>query len=72
MKLGDAVMIATATGRSYSTVRSWIHRGKLHPVDFDERGRVLYNLDQATRLAAEIDARRNPVQHSDRSRTTAP
>lgn len=64
MKLADAQSIALATGKSYATIRSWIHRGKLKPVT-----RGLYDLEAAERL---VDNTRDQVQHSDRSRTTTP
>ena len=66
MRLGDAAMVATATGRTHATIRSWIHRGKLTRKSRDQRGRNLYDLDEALALANQT------VQHSDRSRTTTP
>ena len=53
--LADAQAIALATGRAPSTIRGWASNGWLHPHGTDPRGRVLYDLTEAARLAERID-----------------
>lgn len=72
MKFADTQAIAFLTGRTPNAIRIWASRGKLQRHGHDRRGRTLYNIEDATRLAVELDNRRARQTHSDRSRTTAP
>lgn len=50
--LADARAIATWLGVSPVTVRSWAHRGRIQARGRDRRGRALYSLAEAQRIAA--------------------
>lgn len=49
--LADTKAIAAFLHRKPATVRSWAHRGRLARRGRDARGRTLYSVEQAQRVA---------------------
>jgi hypothetical protein len=72
--LADTAAIAIATGRKPATIRYWAHRGWLTRQGTGSHGRALYDLTEATRLAAKLASLDNPAdvrQHLDDSQESA-
>jgi hypothetical protein len=72
--LADTAAIALATGRRPATIRYWAHRGWLHRRGTGPHGRALYDLTEASELAAKLAALDNPPdvrQHLDDSQESA-
>lgn len=63
--LADTAAIAVATGRKAATIRSWAHRDLLARRGTDQRGRTLYDIDEAQALAIRLHGgnTRDLVQH---------
>ncbi|WP_432111380.1 hypothetical protein [Streptomyces sp. YPW6] len=53
MTLVDLYAASVRTGTKPATLRTWIHRGELTRRGYDDRGRVLVDLDEATALAEQ-------------------
>jgi hypothetical protein len=72
--LVDAAAIAADLGMAASTVRGWAHARLITARGRDNRGRTLYDLDEATRVSESGGAGRNagrPVRsETPRSSTT--
>jgi hypothetical protein len=60
--LADAQAIALATGRAPSTIRAWASKGWLARRGTDPRGRVLYDITEARKLAERLDAQLSQEQ----------
>jgi hypothetical protein len=63
--LADTQAIALLTGRAPATVRSWAHRGLLARRGTGPRGRALYDVGEAERLAARLDGREPGPRQAD-------
>jgi hypothetical protein len=70
--LADTQAIAVFAGRKPATIRSWAHRGLLTRRGTDQRGRALYDLDEAADLVARLDTPDRGMQHLGNRRTTVP
>lgn len=59
----DAIAAQVATGIRAATIRVWAHRGHVTRIGKDQRGRVLYDLDEILRHAgrADLDTRSHEV-----------
>jgi hypothetical protein len=72
--LADTQAIALSVGRPEATIRWWAHRGWLTRRGTGPRGRALYDLTEATELAARLaglDNRPDVRQHLDDSQESA-
>jgi hypothetical protein len=56
-RLVDGPALAGFLHVSRSAVRMWALRGKIHRAGTDERGRALYDVDEALRHAEELGLR---------------
>ncbi|NUS76696.1 MAG: hypothetical protein HOV70_10915 [Streptomyces sp.] len=53
MTLVDLYAASVRTGTKPVTLRSWLHRGELNRHGYDDRGRVLVDLDEAIALTEQ-------------------